>query len=104
MGKHCFTNSPSHQLIVTMVKIVCAAALIGALNADDCIDYMNQYRAQAGLAPLSGGGGDCEADDAAYDCINGWHQSFGKCGEGGQCEAECTSCQQAVDMFYNEGP
>merc|ERR1711970_1300093 len=72
---------------------------------DDCIDYLNQYRAQVGKGPLSGSfDTGCEQSDAVNDCVNGWHDSFGQCGEGGQCEAACGSCYDAVDMFYNEGP
>jgi len=79
-------------------------------QGDACLAQVNQYRATKGKPALTLNSGkmSCATSDAQQDGPNfpsSAHGSFGKCGEGGQCEAAGTpTCAGAMTMYFNEGP
>lgn len=60
-----------------------------APGGGDCLSLINNFRQSKGLAPLvaaSAAQQTCANSSAVNDASRGYHNSFGKCGERGQCE------------------
>ena len=60
-----------------------------APGGGDCLSLINNFRQSKGLAPLvaaSAAQQICANSSAVNDASRGYHNSFGKCGERGQCE------------------
>merc|ERR1712160_95201 len=78
------------------------------VEADSCLTHLNSLRAGKGLPAmtLKTGSMSCAVTSASSDGPNlNWHNSFGKCGENGQCEAAGqATCEKAMDSYYSEGP
>lgn len=83
-------------------------SLAASSEADSCLARVNTLRAGKGKAALTlrSASMSCAASQSAKDGPNlKWHNSFGQCGESGQCQAAgYSTCEAAINGYYSEGP
>lgn len=77
-------------------------------TSNDCVDLINAFRSSLGLAklkPATASQNQCANNSAANDRVYGYHNSFGRCSERGQCECNGQSTvKQCIDAYISEGP
>lgn len=73
-----------------------------------CLKLVNDFRASLGLQPLVQATVQqiqCANNSAKNDLLRGYHNSFGQCGERGQCECNgYRTIDQCINAYISEGP
>ncbi len=76
-------------------------------STSDCVNYINKFRTSLGLSALNVATQaqiQCANNDAQNDLANGFHNSFGRCQEGGQCECNgYKTVKECIDAYIGEG-
>ncbi len=85
------------------------------IGGNDCLSLINAFRQKQGVPALTAATDaqtTCSNSSAVNDAAKGYHNSFGKCGEKGQCEcsrgvrskAGETGLSGCVGAYIDEGP
>lgn len=90
--------------MVLLKASILSIVLLPVKGTSDCLSRINHHRAKWGLSPMTERTDlhSCVNREAEYDKAHGAHKAFRWCGEWAQGEGGGHTCNDVIDMFYNE--